>query len=495
MDDERQHAGLTRAQLLARGSALGLALAGADPVSRLLGPAPALAATRAPAVRTFVSRPDLRPPVLTIRHAAHGTGEGLLFIAPTSGPGQRGTLIFDDHGDPVWFHPTGVSATAFRASTWRDKPVLTWWEGTYSNDGLGRGVYVILDASYRQLARIRAGGHLDGDLHEFQLTREGTALITKNEPRRMNLTAYGGTADGLVWGGVVQEVAVPSGRVLNEWHSFDHVGIDESYARPNEVNFDYFHINSIDEGADGHLIVSARNTWTIYKVHRHTGKVIWRLGGRRSDFAMGAGTVTAWQHDARSHDGGRLISVFDNGAAPQVQTQSRPLLIELDTERMRASLYRAFKHRPNRIVSKFMGNAQLLRDGGVVSGWGSEPFVTEFGPDGAIRFEAMLPKGGENYRAFRLPWTATPAQPPRMGRGLGSGGRRGIFASWNGATEVASWLLRYGPSATALQDGPVTARTGFETFLGPRPANSRYAAVVALDAAGGEIGRSRLERL
>ena len=60
-----------------------------------------------------------------------------------------------------------------------------------------------------------------------------------------------------------------------------------------------------------------------------------------------------------------------------------------------------------------MGSGQVLPDGGVVTGWGSEPFVTEFAPNGSIRFEALMPKGGQNYRAFRFPWTATPTVPPR----------------------------------------------------------------------------------
>ena len=125
---------------------------------------------------------------------------------------------------------TPVSATAFRASTLRGKPVLTWWEGTYSNEGLGHGVYVIVDSSYREVARVKAGGYRDGDLHEFRLTDEGTALVTKNEGVRRDLTAYGGGPNGLLYGGVVQEVAIPSGRVLFEWNSLDHVA-DRGVAR------------------------------------------------------------------------------------------------------------------------------------------------------------------------------------------------------------------------------------------------------------------------
>jgi Arylsulfotransferase (ASST) len=352
----------------------------------------------------------------------------------------------------------------------------------------------MVDDSYREIARIRAGGRWDGDLHEFQLTRSGTALVTKNEAVRRDITAFGGGPNGLVWGGVVQEIALPSGRVLSEWRSLDHIGLDEAYTGPSPVHFDYFHINSIAEDADGHLLVSARNTWAVYKIHRRTGRVIWRLGGRKSDFRMGKGTVTAWQHDARSHDGGRLISIFDNGAAPQVHTQARAILVRLDTERMTATLERAYKHRPGRIVSKFMGNAQVLPDGGVVAGWGSEPFVTEFAPGGAIRFEAMMPHGGQNYRAYRLPWQGTPAVPPRLTRGLAHG-KRGIHVSWNGATDVASWQLRYGPSAEALERGPVVPRAGFETYLGPRPAGAVWASVVALDGAGKPIGRTPVRRL
>jgi hypothetical protein len=496
--DERGEGRLTRSELLARGGVAGLALLGADSGMTMLGRAgDALAANlqSAPSpARRFVSRRDLRPPRLTISHPAQDAAEGHLFIAPSSGPGQRGVLIFDNRGEPVWFHPTTpVTATAFRASTLRGKPVLTWWEGKYSAEGLGRGVYVIVDDSYREIARIRAGGHRDGDLHEFLLTSEGTALVTKNEAVVRDLTAYGGSPRSILYGGVVQEIAIPTGRVLFEWHSLDHVDLSESHVSPNESHFDYFHINSIDVAADGHLLVSARNTWAVYKVHRRTGVVLWRLGGRRSSFAMGKGTVTAWQHDARSHDGGRLISIFDNGAAPQVQTQSRVVFVRLDVENMRATLEKSFKHRPNRLVAKFMGNGQLLPDGGVVAGWGSEPFVTEFGPNGKIRFEAVMPRGGQNYRAFRFPWKGHPATPPRLAAGIAAG-KRGLFASWNGATEVASWQLRYGLSAGSLEDGQATPRTGFETYL-ERPAGARWASVTALDVNDRPLGRSRPQRL
>ena len=62
--------------------------------------------------------------------------------------------------------------------------------------------------------------------------------------------------------------------------------------------------------------------------------------------------------------------------------------------------------------------------------------------------------------------------------------------TWNGATDVAAWQLRYGPSPTDLQDGPVTSKTGFETYLG-HPAGARWASAIALDKKRMTLGRSR----
>ena len=222
----------------------------------------------------------------------------------------------------------------FRTARYRGKPVLTWWEGK-ADAGLGRGTHVIMDQSYSELARIPAGDGRQSDLHEFVITPRSTALVTSYEVRPANLSAVGGPVGGKVIGGVVQELALPSGRVLFEWRSLDHVQVEETHAAVPGHPLDYFHVNSIDLASDGNLIVSARNTWAVYKVSRRSGNVIWRLGGKRSDFEMGRGTVFAWQHDARHH-GTDLVSIFDNGAAPQVEPQSRVLVHQARCREARA---------------------------------------------------------------------------------------------------------------------------------------------------------------
>ena len=179
-------------------------------------------------VQRFVSRPDLKPPTLTVLQPAHGTAPGLVFMAPSSGPGQRGAMIFDDAGELVWFRPVlDKTVTDFKVGLFHGKPVLTWWEGKAVH-GLADGEWVVLDTSYRELFRFSAARGLHGDLHEFVITPQNTALVTSNETKTWDLTSVGGSRRGQVVGGVVQELALPSGRLLWEWRSLDHVAVDET---------------------------------------------------------------------------------------------------------------------------------------------------------------------------------------------------------------------------------------------------------------------------
>src|SRR5205085_1293553 len=84
---------------------------------------------------------------------------------------------------------------------------------------------------------------------------------------------YGGPKRGRIFEGIIQEVAIPSRRVLFEWHSYPRIALRESYVpAPSAATgaktppWDYFHVNSIDVEPNGNLLVSARNTHTLYRV-------------------------------------------------------------------------------------------------------------------------------------------------------------------------------------------------------------------------------------
>ena len=65
-----------------------------------------------------------------------------------------------------------------------------------------------------------------------------------------------------------------------------------------------------------------------------------------------------------------------------------------------------------------------------------------------------------------------------------------MWASWNGATEVARWEVLGGEAPDALVPLASAPRRGFETALSA-PGAPRYVAVRALDAGGAVLGTSR----
>ena len=440
---------------------------------------------------TLRTLPDLHPPVLRIDHAAERTSPGYVFVAEKGGKDRpSGTVIADNRGRIVWYHevPSGLEATDFRAQTYRGKPVLTWWQGIISKAGIGRGSYVVYDASYRPLATVKAAHGLDGDLHEFQLTPRGTAYISVYHEVHADLRSVGGPKDGYAYDSIVQELDVKTAQVVFEWHSIGHVALAESIQANREPAhhatkkrpLDYFHVNSIADGPGGTILISGRNTSALYLLRRD-GSIVWRLGGKRSDFGPAAAVKFRYQHNARFH-GPTTISLFDNGAIPKEEPYTRPLVLKLDPAKKTARVVKTFVH-PKKLSSPFEGSLELLPDGGAFVGWGGIRTVTEFTPGGKVRFQMTLPYG-DTYRGYRLPWTGDPGGEPLVAV---NGDR--VYASWDGNRRVARWQVLAGPDADHLAVIASRPWNGLETVIGLETP-PKAAAVRALDAAGHALGRS-----
>jgi hypothetical protein len=419
-------------------------------------------------------------------------GDPAYYLLTAEGPrGQHGPLIIDHHGEPVWFRQAanGGFATDLNVQSYRGKPVLTWWESgehTTSDISIGAGACYIADSSYDIIAVIRARHGLRTDFHELNLTDRGTALITSCSRRPADLRRFGGRRHSYVWSGIVQEIDIATGELVFSWDSLDHVPISQTlhyfYNGTPWQPFDYFHINSIAVADDGNLLISARNTCTVYKVDRRTGKVLWRLGGRSSDFALGPGVRFWWQHHVREPRPG-LLTLFDDGATPAREPQSRGLVLDLDTGARRCTLRRAYAS-PARPQAHNQGSMQLLPNGSVLVGWGSEPSFSQFTPDGTQVVYGQLPGGGFSYRAFTADWTGTPASIPDV-TVLGPV----VYVSWNGATRVARWAVSAGATPGVMTSVASTGKSGFETAIRVDNAGPYYR-VAALDAAGNVLGQS-----
>jgi arylsulfotransferase ASST len=247
--------------------------------------------------------------------------------------------------------------------------------------------------------------------------------------------------------------------------------------------FDYFHINSIEVEPDGNLLVSARNTSALYEIDRRTGKVLWRLGGKKSDFAMGPGTRFHWQHDARRHPDGTL-SLFDDGAAPKLADHSRGLVLRQDMTAKKVTLEHAYVS-PEKLLAEHQGGMQVLPNGHVFIGWGSEPYFTEFARDGEVVLHATFGKDRDSYRAYRFPWVGRPVDKPALAVEEGT-----AYMSWNGATEVARWRILGGDDGGALEEVGDAEKTDFETAV-ELPDGLKAVAAQALDETGRVLGTSQ----
>ena len=436
--------------------------------------------------RSYRSRPDFSPADVTTLVPADGTAPGLIFLGPIAGPGQFGPMIVDNLGDLVWFQPLkSGAATNLQIQQYRGQPVLAWWEGKVVAPGYGKGECVLMDTSYREIARIRAGNGLLADLHELFITPEGTALITAYRPMEADLTSVDGPRRGMLLDSLLQEVDIATGKVLFEWDAHTHVALNESYLPvPTAVggHYDFFHINSIDVDIDGNLLVSGRHTWTVYKIDRRTGAIIWRLNGKLSDFAMGSRTQFAYQHHARHHPGNQLTIFDDGGGATNVDNRSRGLKLELDMTSMQAKFVHEYLPNPEFIATS-QGSVQVLPNGNVFVGWGAQPYWSEYAADGRLLFDAQLPKGGDSYRAFRFPWQGQPTDRPAIAAERSSQGRVTAYASWNGATEVATWELLSGAGTGTLRRISSAPRVDFETAITANTHDS-YVAMAARDTNG-----------
>jgi hypothetical protein len=454
------------------------------------------------AVQHYHTLPGVAPSTVRIATPAKGgAAPGYLFLAPYQGMGSPGPMIAEQNGALVWFHslPAGEAASNFQVQSYEGRPVLTWWQGRILQVGFGQGEDVIYDSSYRQIATVRAGNGYHADLHEILLTPQGTAWIDAFDPIHMSLTSVHGSSRGILTDSVIEEIDIKTGLVMWEWHALGHIPLRNSFnaVPPGEYPWDYVHVNSVDPGQAGgagpdrpeDVLLSARNTWTLYDVNLHTGAFNWLLGdGGHSSFKLGPGVRFYWQHDAEFQPGG-LISVFDNGSDPPKERRSSGLLLRPDPSSHTVTLLKRFVNPTQTLLASSQGNTLALPGGDWLLGYGGLPNFTEFDAAGQVLLDGTLGKNVQDFRTYLSPWSAQPATAPAIAVQAGATAAGAtVEASWNGATGVASWQVLAGPSGS-LSPVLTAARRGFETTISVSAAGPDVA-VRALGASGQTLGTS-----
>jgi hypothetical protein len=219
------------------------------------------------------------------------------------------------------------------------------------------------------------------DGHDFRLLPNGHALIIGSETRDVDTREVfqKGARHAMRSDNTVNEVA-PDGSVLWRWSTWSRVSEEELTDDPTDplVPHDYeiAHANSLDPAPDGTFLVSLRNVSSVVKVDRRTGDIVWRLGGRRSDFRFEADPFGGFsrQHDARLVGPGRVL-LFDNGNLHE-PPESRAAEYELDEAKGVATLVWQYRHDPP-LLARVAGSVQRLPNGNTLVSFGPQGTVTE----------------------------------------------------------------------------------------------------------------------
>jgi EmrB/QacA subfamily drug resistance transporter len=454
---------------------------------------------------SFKSAPNLHPPKVQIGDATPGhpiPGYVLIsnFYDVTKPPivGQSGPLILDGNMDPTWFKPlpTNYVSTNLDRQTYEGKPVLTWWQGNVTGTGeINYGEDVVVNQHYQTVAKIRGKNGWIVTLHAMDI-RGHDAWVTANRNVPANLSNEGGVNNGVLVQSAIQEYDLRTGKLVYTWNASDHIPLSESKTQPptNGFGYDAYHVNAVQILSNGEMLVSMRNTSAIYLVNIKSGKIIWTLGGKDSDFQIPKNAEFEWQHDAQIS--GNTVTMFDDhccyitGAGVYLSPTgpSRGLELRLNVHNHTVKRLAQYYLFGTTVHSEYMGNLQTLPNGDRFVGWGQAPFFSLYSKTGKLLFDAALPDPDMSYRAYVKPWVGKPLYPP-SGAATTSNGHTTVYASWNGATQVKSWRVIAGGSSGGSSLGSST-RKGFETAIHVSGNAGSYK-VQALDGSGHVLGTSK----
>ena len=244
----------------------------------------------------------------------------------------------------------------------------------------------------------------DTDIHGITKLKNGNFIIPRY---KMNIDSSGHKVESFV----IEEQS-KGGQVLFTWDSLNHVSLDEanfteqrSVWKEQNIN-DYFHGNSVAETLDGNLLVSGRHVNEVLKIDRATGEVLWRLGGRKSNFTFIDDPENGFshQHSVRELPNGNIL-MFDNGNLRD-KPYTRVVEYKLDEVNKKATLVWSYNDGRFCLAA---GSVQRLPNGNTLIGWGIEvnrmkdsiPRITEVDNTGKVVMQIYYPDQSGLYNAFK----------------------------------------------------------------------------------------------
>lgn len=210
----------------------------------------------------------------------------------------------------------------------------------------------------------------------------------------------------------------------------------------------------------GDFLVSYRHLNSVVLIDGKTAEVKWIMGGKMNQFTditVNGSATFAYQHQPRLTADNRF-TLFDNaqlknGFCPEGDPHcTRGIEIEFDVEAKTMQLVNEWYH-PQSIISASRGGIQRLPNGGTMIAWGQNAMYTEHSPDGEVVMDIQRSQVFESdhghpptiaYRVWKGDWEGRPRWGPNISANYEEGRKR-IYVSWNGATNVEKWILVRAP--------------------------------------------------
>ena len=222
--------------------------------------------------------------------------------------------------------------------------------------------------------------------HDFERLPNDNTLVLAWEliPEEIARQVKGGHDDGEgrgMLGDVVREVT-PSGDVVYEWTSWDHLDFDEDRICFLEGREEWTHQNALNVTSDGDLLVSFRQTDTVGIVDKASGEFRWKWG---------RGNISHQHHPTMLANGNVLL--FDNGPHKRGFTHSRVIEVDPGTSEV------AWEYRgdpPISFYSYHISGAERLPNGNTLICEGAPGRIFEVTPSGEIVWEYINPFLGDS---------------------------------------------------------------------------------------------------
>ena len=362
-------------------------------------------------------------PALEATGPAAGLAPGVvgLTLNKIVAAGPRYVTTVDRNGVPTHVR------TAPDAYDLKDQPdgSITYSEPTTTPGRSGEAV-VVLDSQWREVDRRETEGLVNTDLHDSILQPDGTSWLMAYERQG---------ADQI--DSVIQHLDA-DGHELFQWTS-DGLQAESVAPVPGAGRWDYAHLNSMQVLPDGDVIGSFRHLSAVLRIATiahdgyQPGDIVWRLGGRHSDFDFvddPDGGPCA-QHTASLLPNGHVL-LFDDGSdaglsgalcvdpgdpdgPPVTRQHSRVTEYALDPVAGTATL--VWSYTPAGYYTWFMGSSARLANGHTLVGWAADTkaLAQEVAEDGDVLWQVELadPKPAPppiSYRASLM--QERDAEPP-----------------------------------------------------------------------------------